>query len=151
MVIRNTRVQDFEPNRRQTKLSWFSVRRFYHDEEGSFTIESVVWMPIFAILIAVIMNVSMVFFGESHMLRVVHDANQAFSLGRFEDELETETYILSKLDYMDAEFTINTTLNSGIISTILRAPATDLMPLNLMTSAFKTVDITVSAQQIVEY
>ena len=127
------------------------TRRFFTDEEGSFTIESVVWMPIFAILIAVIMNVSMVFFGESQMLRVVQDANRAFSLGRFEDELETETYILSKLDYMDAEFTINTTLNSGIISTILRAPATDLMPLNLMTSAFKTVDITVSAQQIVEY
>jgi hypothetical protein len=127
------------------------ARRFFSDEEGSFTIESVIWMPIFAILIAVIMNVSMVFFGESQMLRVVQDANRAISLGRIETELETETYILSKLNYMDAEFTVNTTLNSGIISTILRAPATDLMPLNLMTSAFKSVDIAVSAQQIVEY
>ncbi len=127
------------------------ARRLFTDEDGSFTIESVVWMPIFAILIAVIMNVSMVFFGESQMLRVVQDANRAFSLGRFEDELETETYILSRLDYMDADFTVNTTLNNGIISTVLRAPATDLMPLNLMTSAFKSVDIAVSAQQIVEY
>ena len=33
------------------------ARGFVADEEGSFSIEAVVWMPIFAILIAVIMNV----------------------------------------------------------------------------------------------
>ena len=151
MVIRNTRVQDFEPNTRQTKLSWFSVRRFYHDEEGSFTIESVVWMPIFAILIAVIMNVSLVFFSESQMLRVVQDANRAFSLGRFENELETETYILAELDHMGANFTVETTLSGGVITTVLSAPAADLMPLNLMTSAFDSVDVGVFAQQLFEY
>jgi Flp pilus assembly protein TadG len=125
--------------------------RFFTDEDGSFTIESVVWMPIFAILIAIIMNVSMVFYGESQMMRVVQDANRAFSLGRFEDELETETYILANLDHMDANFTVETTLSGGVITTELSAPAADLMPLNLMTSAFDSVDVSVFAQQLVEY
>jgi Flp pilus assembly protein TadG len=127
------------------------ARRFFTDEDGSFTIESVVWMPIFAILIAIIMNVSMVFFGESQMMRVVQDANRAFSLGRFENELETETYILANLDNMDANFTVETTLSGGVITTELSAPAADLMPLNLMTSAFDSVDVSVFAQQLLEY
>ena len=127
------------------------ARGFFTDEDGSFTIESVVWMPIFAILIAVIMNVSLVFFSESQMLRVVQDANRAFSLGRFENELETETYILAELDHMGANFTVETTLSGGVITTVLSAPAADLMPLNLMTSAFDSVDVGVFAQQLFEY
>ena len=127
------------------------ARRFFTDEDGSFTIESVVWMPIFAILIAVIMNVSLVFFSESQMMRVVQDANRAFSLGRFENELETETYILAQLDHMDANFVVETTISGGVITTQVSAPAADLMPLNLMTSAFDSVDVSVFAQQLVEY
>ena len=127
------------------------ARRFFTDEDGSFTIESVVWLPIFAILIAVIMNVSLVFFSESQMMRVVQDANRAFSLGRFENELETETYILAELDHMGANFTVETTLSGGVITTEVSAPAADLMPLNLMTSAFDSVDVSVFAQQLVEY
>lgn len=108
-------------------------------------------MPIFAMLLAIIMNISMVFFGESQMLRVVQDANRAFSLGRFQDEVETQDYITAQLAYMGANMTVNTTLFGGIISTEVRAPATDLMPLNFMTAAFNTIDVSVSAQQIVEY
>ena len=126
-------------------------RRFLTDEEGSFSIEAVIWMPIFAILIAIIMNVSLVFFSESQMMRVVQDANRAFSLGRFEDELETQEYILAQLEYMNANFTVETTLFGGVITTEVSAPATDLMPLNLMSSAFDSVNVSVFAQQLVEY
>lgn len=126
-------------------------RRFIADEEGSFSIEAVIWMPVFAMILAIIMNVSLVFFNESQMLRIVQDANRAFSLGRLEDAYETETYIAEQLAYLDADLTIITTLSSGVISTTLSVPATDLMPMNFMKGTFDNVQITVAAQHIVEF
>ncbi len=124
---------------------------FLRSEDGSFSIEAVIWMPIFAMLLAVIMNVSMVFFGESQMLRVVQDANRAFSLGRLADAEAVEQFVLTNLAYMDSTLTVKTLISGGIVSTELRAPATDLMPLNFMTAAFKNVNVAVNAQQIIEF
>lgn len=133
--------------RRQTR----HLSRFFFDEEGSATIESVIWLPIFALLLAFIMNVSIVFFNESQMLRVVQDGNRAFSLGRMEDAVEVENYILSRLAYLEADMTIRTTISGGVVMTELVVPAGNLMPLKLMSGVFDGVRIRVSAQQIVEF
>jgi Flp pilus assembly protein TadG len=125
--------------------------RFGQSEDGNMTIESVIWVPIFAIILAFIMNISLVFFAESQMLRVVQDGNRAFSLGRLEDAAAVENYILANLANLDATLTIATTVAGGFISTTLDATAGDLMPLNIMTSVFDSVIINVSAQQIVEF
>ncbi len=127
------------------------VRRFFQDETGSATIESVIWFPIFAVILAFIMNISLVFFNESQMLRVVQDGNRAFSLGRMADAEEVQAYILSRLAYLEANMVVNTTISGGFIMTNLSAPAGQLMPLNLMTSAFDGITIMVSAQHIVEF
>ena len=127
------------------------ARRFTRNEEGSASVEVILWMPIMALVLAVIMNISLVFFGESQMLRVVQDANRAFSLGRFADMDETEQYVINQLAYLGATLSVNSTFAGGFITTSLTAPATDLMPLNFMQSAFNGVNVTVSAQQIVEF
>ncbi len=127
------------------------IRRFSSNESGSVTVEAVIWFPIFAMLLAFIMNVSIVFFTESQMLRVVQDGNRAFSLGRMADDLEVEAYILSRLAYLDANLVVNTDISGGFIMTNLSAPAGQLMPLNLMTSAFDGITIMVSAQHVVEF
>lgn len=124
---------------------------FCSSEDGSATIESVIWFPIFAILLAVMMNVSMVFFTESQILRVVQDGNRAFSLGRLEDAAAVEAYIGGKLAYLNATLTVQTTISGGEVYTMLSTPATDLMPFNFMTSAFEGVNIGVHAQQLIEF
>lgn len=127
------------------------VPRFFSSEDGSATIESVIWFPIFAMLLAVMMNVSMVFFTESQILRVVQDGNRAFSLGRLDDAAAVEAYIGTRLAYLNASLTISTTISGGQIYTMLSTPATDLMPFNFMTSAFNGVDIGVHAQHLIEF
>lgn len=127
------------------------LKLFWKDDRGSATIESIIWFPIFAILIALIMNISMVFFTESQMLRVVQDGNRAFSLGRLEDNVAVEEYILSRLEYLEASLTVGTTISGGFIQTTLAAPASDLMPLNLMNRAFSGITVHVSAQHIIEF
>ncbi|MEW9921042.1 TadE/TadG family type IV pilus assembly protein [Marimonas sp. MJW-29] len=127
------------------------LKRFWRDEAGNATIESIIWFPIFAILLAFIMNVSIVFFTESQMLRVVQDGNRAFSLGRLADAQEVQNYILTRLSYLEANLDISTNISDGFVMTSLKAPAGDLMPLNFMNSAFNGITINVSAQQIVEF
>ena len=127
-----------------------AVQRFYRDERGSFSIEAVIWIPIFTIILALMINVSTVFFNESQVLRIVQDANRAFSLGRLENEQETEDYILAELDYISSAFTVDTTLSSSVVSTTVSVPATELMPMNISSSAFSSLIINVSGQQLIE-
>lgn len=128
-----------------------SPRGFGKDETGSATIESVIWLPAFAFVLAIIMNVSMLFFYESQLTRIVQDGNRAFSLGRLEDSDAVQQYILGRITHLDADFSIATTIAGGFVRTDLIAPAGDLMPLSIARSAFNTVQIRVSAQHIVEF
>lgn len=125
--------------------------RFCKDEVGSATIETVIWLPIFAIVLAIIMNVSMVFFAESQLTRIVQDGNRAFSLGRLADNVAVQDYILAQLTHFDADFSVSTKIADGFVRTDLEAPAGHLMPLNLARRAFDSVKIRVSAQHIVEF
>jgi hypothetical protein len=127
------------------------IRQFWLSEDGSYSIEAVIWMPIFAILMAFIMNLSMIFHNESQMLRVVQDANRAFSLGRLDDNAEVENYIRTGLSYLSPSLEISSVVSGGVISTTVLAPAVDLMPVSLMKSAFKNTKISVFSQHIIEF
>ncbi|MEH6648285.1 TadE/TadG family type IV pilus assembly protein [Sulfitobacter sp.] len=124
---------------------------FFTNEEGSATIETVIWLPIFTILLTMIINLSMVFFSESQILRVVQDGNRAFSLGRLDDAAAVEAYIGEKLAYLGADVLIQSTIAGGEISTVLTTPATNLMPFNMMFSAFDGINIGVRAQHLIEF
>jgi Flp pilus assembly protein TadG len=124
---------------------------FCKEESGSATIESVIWLPAFAFVLAIIMNVSMVFFFESQLTRIVQDGNRAFSLGRLPDGDAVQQYILGQLTHLDADISVATTIADGFVRTDLTAPAGDLMPLSMARKAFNNVKIRVSAQHIVEF
>jgi Flp pilus assembly protein TadG len=130
---------------------WQRARRFCRDDSGTATIEAVIWLPVFAFVLALIMNVSMVFFFESQMTRIVQDGNRAFSLGRLSNSDAVEEYIKGQLTHLDANISVATSLVDGFVRTDLEAPAGELMPLNIGRSAFNAVKIRVSAQQIVEF
>ncbi|MFK7745450.1 MAG: TadE/TadG family type IV pilus assembly protein [Roseobacter sp.] len=125
-------------------------RRFCRSEDGSFTLEAVIWMPIFAILLAITMNLSMVFYYESQMLRVAQDATRAFSLGRLTEE-EAESYVQQSLAFIGANITVNTQQNGYIAQTIVSTNANELMPFSLMSGPFATVPVGVSTQYIIEF
>ncbi|SFE44363.1 Flp pilus assembly protein TadG [Sulfitobacter brevis] len=138
-------------HRRHSAKPVCRFHRFWGDEDGSYTIESVIWFPIFAILLTFVTNISIVFFNESQILRVMQDGNRAYSLGRLTSAEEVQTYISNNLAYLQAGMTIVTETTGGFVTTNLSVPATDLMPLNLMTSAFDSITIAVNAQHIIEF
>lgn len=131
------------------------LRKFRRSEDGSFTLEAVIWMPIFAILLAIVMNLSMVFFYESQMLRVSQDAVRAFSLGRI-SEAQAEQYITDRLAFIDAEIDIDIRLVGNatqplVAQALVDTTAGELMPFSLFSDAFDGIPIGVSTQYLIEY
>lgn len=97
------------------------------------------------------MNVSMVFFNESQLLRVVQDANRSFAVGRIATLTAVEQYVTERIAYLKVTPTVNTQLVDGIIYTDLSVTATQLMPFTMLHEFFSGTEIVVSAQQIVEF
>jgi Flp pilus assembly protein TadG len=124
--------------------------RFRRSEDGSFTVEFVIWVPIFAVLLAIVMNLSMVFYYESQMLRVAQDATRAYSLGRMTAE-EAELFIADRLSFIQATLDISTTQVGGVAQTVVSTTASELMPFSLMSAPFVNVPIGVSTQYIIEF
>lgn len=124
---------------------------YLRSEDGSYTVESVIWLPMYLFITVLIINVSMVFFTESQLLRVVQDGNRSFSVGRVTTLSAVEQYITERLAYLEANPVVSSQLVDGIIYTDLQIPVTALMPFTLLDKYFETTTIVVSAQQIVEF
>ncbi|MCX7568006.1 pilus assembly protein [Sulfitobacter sp. F26169L] len=124
---------------------------FLTREEGAATVEAVIWVPIFFVLLAIMINLSMVFFSKSQIIRVVQDGNRALSLGRLDDAAAVEAYIGQNLAYLGPNMVIQTTVSGGQVDTVFSVPATDLMPLDIIGSAFDSVKIGVHAQHLIEF
>lgn len=132
-----------------------AIRRFCRSEDGSYTLEAVIWMPIFAIILAIIMNLSMMFFYESQMLRISQDAIRSFSLGRI-SEAEAEQYIVDRLAYIGADMDIDVRLIGDPTTPIaaeafVSVTAAELMPFELMSTPFQTINVGVVTQYLIEY
>jgi Flp pilus assembly protein TadG len=147
-------MMDTENSRRPDQ----KLRRFFRDENGSYTLEFVIWMPMFAILLAIVMNLSMVFYYESQMLRVTQDATRAYSLGRFIESAENGTaeaqaaqYIQANLNFIGAPLDVQVSTVGSVAQAIVTANAAEMMPFSLMSAPFQLVEVGIMSQYIIEF
>lgn len=119
------------------------------DERGSATIEAVIWVPTFALLLGLIADTSMVFGAQARALRVVQDANRALAVGHFTTTTETQDYVASALSSLSPNAEVTTTVTNGVISTVLTMPVADLAATGLV-SGFDDLQVTVAAEFLSE-
>lgn len=120
------------------------LRRFARADGGASSVEAVIWMPVFILLIGIVTDASMIFGGQAEVLRVVQDANRSLSVGRFLTIDATETYVLAQIATVSPNATVTTTVTSGIITTTVLMPVGDLAPTGIV-DAFSSLNLTVSA------
>lgn len=124
--------------------------RFRRDESGTATVEAVLWLPIFLILFGLMIDVGMIFNGQSKVLRVVQDANRNFSIGRLKTETEVEDFIDSELARHD--ISTNSTVaseSSSVVVTTVTVPASQFQLLGYFTSLLE-LEIEVRSAHILE-
>lgn len=124
---------------------WRQLRR----DEGSATVESVLWIPVFAFLLFLMADSAIIFGSEARILRVVQDANRSLSVGRFRSTDETENFILVQIGNLTKNATVETTVTNGLIVSRVQLPASDLSA-SQMIPAFAGLQLSIVAEHLSE-
>lgn len=124
--------------------------RWIRGQDGSVSVEAALWLPIFMGLILLVTNTSLVFYGQSQAMRVVQDANRAFSTGRLATEAEVQAFIIERLAPLTSEPIVETVVHQGVIYTTAQLPVEDLAHIGTL-NMFSGYHINVASQFFVEY
>ena len=126
------------------------ICRFLKSKDGSATVESVLWFPVFMLVFFLAFDTAMMFKAETDAVRVVQDANRLASIGRLATPADTEAYIEDSLNNMSPNANVTTTISSvGVIQTIVEIPASDVGQIGKF-AAFRDLTLTVSAEHLKE-
>lgn len=58
------------------------LKRFGQDQDGSATVEAVLWLPIMFALLCLAVDTSFLFFGQNQAYHTVQNANRMLSVGQ---------------------------------------------------------------------
>ena len=88
------------------------IRHFlWQDEDGAASIETVILMPLFLVVLAAIVDATMIFYGQAQVLRVVQDANRSLSIGRMTSVAEAEDFVATALADMGPALVVSSAVD----------------------------------------
>ena len=125
---------------------------FRRKEDGTATVEAVLWFPIFIAVFGLMVDSAMIFHGQSKVLRVVQDANRKLSIKSLATDAEAEAYITAQLAPIHVTPSRTETLSdmtTGVISTLVVVPAREFQILGYF-SALTNLEVPVTAQHMRE-
>lgn len=123
---------------------------FVRSESGAATVEAVLWLPMFVMIVALLADVSMMFHGQSRLLRVAQDANRNLSVNRLTSEAEAQEFVVTQLSKVSPNTLATTSISStGLITTTVSVPLNDL-DLFGIAKIFSGARMSVSAQHLSE-
>ena len=125
------------------------VQTFGRSEDGTATLEAVLWTPVYLILFGLVTDSSIVFGRQAEILRVIQDSNRSLAVGAFQTVQQAEDYITGRVQVFSTNTTVDVAIDRGIISTSVTVPAADLTSTGLF-GAFDSLIITVGASQMSE-
>ena len=126
------------------------LHRFRTGEDGTATVESVLWIPIFVWILVLIVNASMIIFEKNQAYRIVQNANRILSTGYMQTEAEVESYIAAQLQDIAPSATVTTTIANGVVTSDVSYQVSDVFMPHVVTELLN-VWVTISAQHFMEY
>jgi Flp pilus assembly protein TadG len=125
------------------------LRRKARDESGAATIEAILWLPMFFYILALSVDVTMVFHSYSRIIRAVEDVNRGLSVGRIKTIDEGKARITAELsNYKGVQSDIK--IIDNVIVTNVSVPVTSLAFLGAVRPMMDK-NVMVKTQQYVEY
>lgn len=126
------------------------LQRFRREEDGSATIETVLWIPIFVWILALIINASMIIFEKNQAYRIVQNANRILSTGYMQTEAQVEAYIAERLANIAPLATVETTILDGVVTSDVSYQVSDVFMPHAVADLLN-VWVSISAQHFMEY
>lgn len=119
-------------------------KRFLRESDGTITVEAVLWVPIYLVFFALIVDVSQVFHGQAKAMRMAYDANRQASLGTLADADATRQAVLASVQTFSPNATVTTTFDAESISTVVVMPSNDLVIIGSI-APIMNINVTVSS------
>lgn len=127
-----------------------ACRAFVRRTDGTATVEAVLWLPMFLILLGMFVDVITIFSGQGRIMTLIQETNRALSVGRFADADVAEGFLTRELAQISLNANSTVTVSGGRIVTTVNAPLTDLDAVGVV-GAFQGSVMTLRAAQLVEY
>ena len=126
------------------------LHRYRTSEEGSATIETLIWIPVFVWVLVMIINASLILFQKNQAFRIVQNANRILSTGYMQTPSETQTYIADRIANFAPEATVTTTIDNGVVTSSVAYQVTNLFMPHVI-EQLANININISAQHFMEY
>lgn len=122
---------------------------FRSDQSGVISVESVLWLPFFLVFVALIVDTSLLFHGQTKTMRIVQDANRLASTGVLADAEAVKAQVLSRVNEFSANARVESVFGGETVTTTVRLPAGDLVAIGLI-QTLANFDVAVSSRHLVE-
>ena len=132
-----------------SKSGYSRLRAALVNEDGTATIEAVIWLPAFFAIFALIADTSTIFGSESQVLRIIQDANRNLSTGYTATAADAQSYIVSQIGHVSPNAVVSTQIVGNVITTRVEMPFTDITATGLV-DVFLSGSVTVSAGHAME-
>lgn len=124
---------------------------FGASESGAVTADALIWMPLYAFLLGLISDTSLMFGGQAQIMRAIQDVNRAYSVGAFgvagssTADAAAEAALYSIIGGLSSKLTVDTGLQNGsFVVTTVTIPTKDITATGML-SMFTSQTITVAA------
>jgi len=126
------------------------LTKFHRTEDGSATVEAVLWLPFFVLTFVMIADTSFVFQRQAEIQRIVQDANRLYSVGFLHSESETVDWVKTALTPLSTGASVTATEDGGVIRTRALVPVEDLVAVGMF-GFLSGYNIGVQTEQVIEF
>jgi Flp pilus assembly protein TadG len=107
---------DMERRTGSQAISGARLGRLWRGERGTVTVEFVLWIPIFLIILAFTADACKLYLTQANMWDVARDTTRRMSIGQYCDATTAQTYAQGQLYFGALSYTFNVT--KGTVDTV---------------------------------
>lgn len=125
-------------------------RRFVSRDEGSSTIEAVLWLPVFIGAFCLMADAAFIFNGQTIAMRTVQDANRNMSIGRLQTTAEVEAEVENNLATLSPHVDAQSSIMAGAVVTKVTIPSSDLVATGWL-NRLMDINLVIRSEHLIEY
>ncbi|MDD9921745.1 MAG: pilus assembly protein [Boseongicola sp.] len=119
-------------------------KTFCKQEQGTISVEAVLWLPLYLVFFAMIVDVSNMMHSRSVAMRIIEDANRHAVTGYLTNQEEVFSQIAVNMQSVSDSPSVDVTWTDDDIATVVSYPASDAQIIGLI-SMFTNIDLTVTS------
>lgn len=126
------------------------LRRVLLGEDGSSTIEAVLWLPVFIGAFCLMADAAFIFNGQTIAMRTVQDANRNMSIGRFQTTDEVAQQVENDLASLSPRAHAESSIVAGSVVTRVTIPSSDLVATGWL-NTLMDINLVIRSEHLIEH